>query len=48
MKVMLDEIARKKSETNEAQAESERRRLEQESPSPDSSPRATPGVRPPQ
>jgi hypothetical protein len=43
MKVMLDEIARKKSEAIEAQAELDRRRLDQEtSPSSDTlAPRAT-------
>jgi hypothetical protein len=49
MKVMLDEIARKKLETSEAQAELERRRREPETSSPDAaSPGTTPGGRPPQ
>jgi len=41
MKVMLDEIARKKSEASEAQAELERREGEQEA-------NPSPGGRPPQ
>ena len=59
MKVMLDEIARKKSEANEAQAELERREGEREAKAPsgkqpaDVAVRATsrgkpPGGRPPQ
>ena len=44
MKVMLDEIARKKSEANEAQAELERRGGEQEA-NPSGAPT---GGRPPQ